>query len=131
MRSHRSLYYTIIRVMLWAFPYLLWQAFGHWSGFFVGVLVSVILTAMFNSLIHMSNRRNVSSTAHLSSLQNEEQQSQEEYRKKVESYQRGYQAEEPPYSAKQEVFQTELAQPEYEEMQVSYPQDTLPPIEQR
>ena len=50
MRHPISRNYWIIHVMLWSFPYLLWQAFGHWSGFLVGLIVSVILTAMFNSL---------------------------------------------------------------------------------
>jgi hypothetical protein len=36
--------------MFWAFPYLLWQAFGDWSGFLVGVIVAVILTWMLNDL---------------------------------------------------------------------------------
>ncbi len=131
MHSHRSLYYTIIRVMLWAFPYLLWQTFGHWSGFFVGVLVSVILTAMFNSLVHMSNRRNAPSVTQQLPVQKEERQSQEEYRQQVEPYERGYQAEERPYSTERQPYQESINRPQYEEVQVSYPEETLPPIEQR
>lgn len=50
MCHHLSRNYRIISVMFWSFPYLLWQAFGHWSGFIVGVIVAVILTAMLNGL---------------------------------------------------------------------------------
>ncbi|HZO71585.1 MAG TPA: hypothetical protein VFB60_05240 [Ktedonobacteraceae bacterium] len=55
MYHHHCRNYHIIRVMLWSFPYLLWQAFGHWSGFFVGVIVAVILTAMLDDLLCVSN----------------------------------------------------------------------------
>lgn len=41
----------MIRVMFPAFPYLFWQALAYWSGFFVGMIVAVVLTAMFNRLL--------------------------------------------------------------------------------
>ena len=55
MHQHLSRNYRIISVMLWSFPYLLWQAFNHWSGFLVGVLVSVILTMMLDDLFYLAN----------------------------------------------------------------------------
>ncbi|MBV9229682.1 MAG: hypothetical protein JOZ18_10250 [Chloroflexi bacterium] len=55
MRYHLSRNYRIISVMLWSFPYLLWQVFGHWSGFLVGVLVSLILTVMLDHLFYAAN----------------------------------------------------------------------------
>lgn len=55
MYHNHSRNYHIIRVMLWSFPYLLWQAFGHWSGFFVGVIVAVILTTMLDDLLCVGN----------------------------------------------------------------------------
>ena len=54
MYHHFNRNYRIISVMFWAFPYLLWQAFGHWSGFFIGVIVAIILTAMLNDLFYVS-----------------------------------------------------------------------------
>jgi hypothetical protein len=56
MCNHFSRNYRIIRVMFWSFPYLLWQAFGHWSGFFIGVIVAIILTSMFDDLIWKDNQ---------------------------------------------------------------------------
>ncbi len=49
--------FWIIRVMFWSFPYLLWQAFNHWSGFVVGVIIAIVLTTMLNSLfcVHSCN----------------------------------------------------------------------------
>ncbi len=55
MRHHFSRNYHIIRVMFWSFPYLLWQAFGHWSGFLAGVIVAVMLTAMLDDLFCVDN----------------------------------------------------------------------------
>ena len=51
MSHHLLRNYRIISVMFWAFPYLIWQAFGHWSGFVVGVIVAVFLTVMLNDLV--------------------------------------------------------------------------------
>ncbi|MEO7022263.1 MAG: hypothetical protein ABI234_19100, partial [Ktedonobacteraceae bacterium] len=61
MSHHPNRNYHIISVMFWAFPYLLWQAFGHISGFFVGVLLAVILTTMFNGLFRVGNWNTASS----------------------------------------------------------------------
>ena len=55
MRHHLSRNYRIISVMFWSFPYLLWQAFGHWSGFFIGVIVAIILTALLDDLFRGDN----------------------------------------------------------------------------
>jgi len=122
--------------MFWAFPYLLWQAFGHISGFFVGVLLALILTAMFNNLFNRSNWKSTSSSNQqpLQMLESQphfqetaEQQSQEEA---MRPYQSGYQAEVNPYYGEQNPYHAGQFQPQYEEMQVSYPQE-MPPIEQR
>ena len=53
--------YRIISVMFWAFPYLLWQAFGHWSGFVVGVIVAIMLTVMLNDLFNVGCSHTLSS----------------------------------------------------------------------
>ncbi len=131
MHHHLSRNYRIIRVMFWSFPYLLWQAFGHWSGFLIGVIVAVVLTAMFNGLFRVDNW-NIASSAGQQSLQRAKPQPryQEEYRKEVEPYQRGYQAEEEPYRAAPQLYQVGDLQPQYEEMQVLYPQEVMPPMEQ-
>ena len=63
MHHHLSRNYRIICVMLWSFPYLLWQAFGHWSGFVVGVLVAIILTTLLDDLFYVANWNTVSSQA--------------------------------------------------------------------
>lgn len=118
-RQHRLRNYRIIRVMLWAFPYLLWQAFGHWSGFFVGVIVAVGLTAMLTSLIHTSEG-NAHFAARQQAFQATEPQSQDQ---EAEVYQRGYRAETEPYRAKPRLHFTGEIQPQYEEMQVFYPQE--------
>ena len=55
MRYHLSRNYRIISVMLWSFPYLLWQVFGHWSGFVVGVLVAIILTTLLDDLFYVAS----------------------------------------------------------------------------
>ncbi|WP_201361545.1 hypothetical protein [Dictyobacter formicarum] len=55
MRHHPYRNYRIISVLFWSFPYLPWQAFGHWSGFIVGVIMAIILTTMLNNLFHTGN----------------------------------------------------------------------------
>lgn len=55
MFYHRLTKYRIVGVMLWSFPYLLWQAFGHWSGFLVGLILSIILTFMLRDLFYTEN----------------------------------------------------------------------------
>ena len=62
MRNHLIRNYRIMSVMFWSFPYLLWQAFGHWSGFLVGVIVAVILTTMLNDLFCGSYWNTISSS---------------------------------------------------------------------
>lgn len=119
MRHHLSRNYRIISVMSWSFPYLLWQVFGHWSGFLVGVLVAVILTTMLNDLFRVGNW-NTASSARRRSLQTAEPQPR---RQEAEAYQRGYQAEAEPH-----LYLAEALQPQYEEMQMLYPQ--MPPMEQ-
>lgn len=56
-QRHHSFNYRFISGMFWAFPYLLWQAFGNISGFFVGVMLALILTVMFQSFVHHSYRQ--------------------------------------------------------------------------
>ena len=131
MCHHLSRNYRIISVMFWSFPYLLWQAFGNWSGFVVGVIVAVILTAMFNGLFRGDNW-NTASSAGRQSLQKIEPQprSLAEDRKEVEPYQRGYRAEEQLYRTGPQLYQTEAIQPRHEEMLVPYPQEEMPSIEQ-
>jgi hypothetical protein len=135
-QRHRSINYRFVSVMFWAFPYLLWQTFGHISGLFVGVLLAVILTAMFNNLFRRSNWNSTSSSyqqplqmvepqPHFQEMA--EQISQEEA---LRPYQDGYQAEMNPYHEEQNPYQTGQFQPQYEEMQVPYPQE-MPPIEQQ
>src|SRR5215469_15519315 len=89
----RSLHYRIIRVLFWAFPYLLWQAFGHWSGFLVGVITAVMLTAMFNGLFRVGGW-NTGSSAGRRSFQIAEPQPRGQ---EAEPYQRGYRAEAEPH----------------------------------
>ena len=124
-RQHRLRNYRIIRVMLWAFPYLLWQAFGHWSGFFVGVIVAVVLTAMLTSLIHTSEE-NANFATRQQAFQATEPQPQYQ---EAEVYQHGYRAETEPYRAEPCLYLTGKLQPQYEEMQVFYPQEIMPPME--
>ena len=134
-QRHRSINYRFISVMFWAFPYLLWQAFGHISGFFMGVVLAIVLTTMFNSLFRRGSWNSTAASqqslpvieSQSRSQQMAEQHSQEEaYR----PYQSGYQAEIEPYRGEQTPYQGEQFQPQYEEMQVPYPQE-LPPIEQQ
>lgn len=118
MHRHFSRNYRIISVMFWSFPYLLWQAFGNWSGFLVGVIVAVVLTAMFNGLFQANRGQMVASVRQPSAQQKEAE---------TETYQRGYRAEE--YVSREESprYQTEAFQSQIEEMQVSYPE--MPPME--
>ncbi|HEU0001425.1 MAG TPA: hypothetical protein VFQ36_11025 [Ktedonobacteraceae bacterium] len=126
MHSCRYRNYRFISVMFWAFPYLLWQTFGHISGFFVGLLLAVILTAMFNNLSRQNNwNRNQQPVRTIES----QPLHQEEYQWDAEPYQRGYRAEPEPYRAEQQPYQTGEQQTQHEEMQVEYPE--MPPMEQR
>lgn len=127
MRRHFSRNYRIISVMFWAFPYLLWQAFGNWSGFVVGVIVPVALTAMFNSLFRTVNWHTAASEKQQSSQEAEAQARSDE---NVEPYQRGYRGEEMPYHAETQA-DAETLQTRYEEMQVPYPEEVMPPMEQK
>lgn len=123
MFHHRSRNYRIVHVMLWSFPYLLWRAFDHWSGFFVGVLVSLMLTAILNSLFS-ERRGKMASFISQQSLQIEPlPRDQEEG-----AYQHGYRAETELSRARQQIHLMEELQPQYEEMQVLYPQEAMPPM---
>lgn len=115
MCHHHSRNYRIIRVMFWAFPYLLWQAFGHWSGFVVGVIVAVMLTTMFNNLFYAGSAAHQQAAEPQPRLQ------------EMEEYQRGYRAEARPDYAEPDLYPAREPQPQYEEMQVSYPE--MPPVE--
>lgn len=133
-QRHRSTNYRFISVMFWAFPYLLWQAFGNISGFFAGVVLAVVLTTMFNNLFRRGNWNSTANQQSLSTIEarpreqrRAEQRTQEEvYR----PYLSGYQARVEPHRGEQTPYQAEQFQPQYEEMQVSYPEE-MPPIEQR
>jgi len=116
--------YRIISIMFWAFPYLLWQAFGHISGFFVGLALAVTLTLMFNSLLRADHRQASSSPDQSSSQASGLRQWE---KSEIEPYQRGYQAQ--LYRTEQPVYQAEESPSQYEEMQVPYPQE-MPPMEQ-
>jgi hypothetical protein len=126
-RRHSLKSYRIISIMFWAFPYLLWQTFGHWSGFVVGLIIAVVLTAMFNGLIN-ANVQGATSTAKSHASQAAEPQSQEQ---EEGAYQRGYRAKVEPYRAESASYSMGELQPQYEEMQLSYPQETMPPMEQK
>lgn len=98
MHHHHYRNFRIISVMFWSFPYLLWQTFGSISGFFVGVLLAVILTQMFNDLFRQGNWNTAPYTCY-SPLQKAEPQlrHQEAYRKESEPYQDSYRAEMEPH----------------------------------
>jgi hypothetical protein len=135
MYGHRRrfLNYRLIGLMFWAFPYLLWQTFGHISGLFVGVVLAVILTMMFQTFVRRGSWNGASSNqqfVQMSELQSHnqvlaDQPSQEEI---LRPYQSGYQAELGP-SREEQTYQVGPSQAQYDEMQVQYPQE-MPPIEQ-
>lgn len=123
----RNRNFRFISIMFWAFPYLLLQAFGHWSGFFVGLLLAVILTAMMNNLFRQSNW-NMNQQQPVQ-IHEQPQPYQQEYRwGDMEPYQRGYRAEMQQPREEQQPHQTSEPQTPYEEMQVEYPE--MPPMEQ-
>ncbi len=128
-RLHLSRNYRIISIMFWSFPYLLWQAFGHWSGFVVGVLVALILTVLLNSLIQAPNEQRAAlADAQAHQFTESPQPAQPE----MEAYQRGYRAEAGEiYHMEPQTYLEGALQPQYEEMQVPYPQDVMPPMEQK
>jgi hypothetical protein len=123
MRHHLSTNYHIIRLMFWSFPYLLWQAFGHWSGFLVGVLMAVMLTAMLNDLFCIDSLDTASSFRRRSLQTIEHQPRCQE----AETYQCGCQAEAEPYRASTHPYQVREFQHQYEEIQMLYPQEEMPP----
>jgi hypothetical protein len=122
---HRSHYrnFRLIGVMFWAFPYLLWQTFGHISGLFVGILLAVFLTMMMNNLFRQNNANIIQQPIPTTEPQ---QLYPQEYQWNAEPYQSGYRAE--PYHEKQQPNQPEKQQPPYDEIQVQYPE--IPPMEQ-
>lgn len=129
---HRCYYknYRFIGVMFWAFPYLLWQTFGHISGFFVGALVAVTLTIMLNSMIRGTGRQPLRASQQQPLLTMTEQQPhQASPYQQPEPYQRGYRAEPEPYRGTQQPYRAEELQPQYEDMLVQYPQE-MPPMQQ-
>jgi hypothetical protein len=124
-RRYRN--FRFIGVMFWAFPYLLWQAFGHWSGFFVGLLLAVILTAMLSNLFRQGNW---SMNQQPVQINEQPQPYQQEYQwGNMQPYQRGYRAEPQPPREDQQPHQVNEPQAPYEEMQVEYPE--MPPMEQQ
>ena len=126
MHRHHYRNFRFIGVMFWAFPYLLWQSFGHISGFFVGLLLAIILTAMFNNLFRQNNWNTNRQPVRINEPQ---RQYQEEYHEEAGPYQRGYRAEPEPYRRIEQPSQTSEQQTPYEEMQVEYPE--MPPMEQQ
>ena len=78
MRHHLTRNYLIISVMFWSFPYLFWQAFGHWSGFFIGMIISVILTEMLKDFYHVEKSNTDCSMRHQSLQTSEPQQQHQE-----------------------------------------------------
>lgn len=118
--------YRFISVMFWAFPYLLWQAFGNASGFVVGVILAVVLTSMLNGLFRSGNGN--TTVYRVQQPVQAAEPHRNEYQ--MEPYERGYQAQTEPYRGDQQPYQAQEMQPQYEEMQVQYPQE-MPPMEQR
>lgn len=123
-RHYRN--FRFIGIMFWAFPYLLWQAFGHFSGFFVGLLLAVILTMMLNNLFRQSNWNTSQQPVQ---IETRPQRYQQAYQWDAEPYQRGYRAEIQPPREEQQPHQMSEQQTPYEEMQVEYPE--MPPMEQQ
>lgn len=123
--QHRTKSYIFIVVMFSAFPYLLWQAFGNGIGFLVGVLLTFILVRMMGNLFRQNGR---SAAVSIDQRSSQRPLVQEEERAR-EPYQQGYRAQ--PYRAEQPQSQTWESQSQYEEMQVPYPQQELPPMEQQ
>ncbi len=99
-RHYRN--FRFIGVMFWAFPYLLWQSFGHFSGFFVGLLLAVILTFMLNNLFR---QRNWNMTRQPVQIDAQQQQYQQEYQWEAEPYQYGYRAQPMPDREEQQPHQ--------------------------
>ena len=114
MYHHLFRNYRIISVMFWAFPYLLWQASGHWSGFVVGVIVAIILTVMLNDLFYTGCSHSASSVGRRS-FQRTKSQPRDE-------------SEEQYCMAGDLSYAGELRS-QHEEMQVVYPQEQMPPKE--
>ena len=124
MYRHRYRNFRFIGIMFWAFPYLLYQAFGHFSGFFVGLLLAVILTLMLNNLFRQSNWNMSRQPVQINE---QPQRYQQQYLWDAEPYQRGYRAQPMPTREEQQPHQTNEPTP-YEERQVDYPE--MPPMEQ-
>lgn len=124
---HRSVNYRLIGVMFWAFPYLLWQAFGNPGGFVIGVVLALMLTAMLNSLF-TREKQHVTSPI-VRQVAHEQDLHTPSYEEEYQPYQAGYRAETSIYRAEVPDYHAEPLQAQYEEMQISYPQE-LPPMEQ-
>src|ERR1700694_2907554 len=97
MHRHHYRNFRLIGVMFWAFPYLLWQTFGHISGLFVGILLAVFLTMMLNNLFRQNNANIIQ---HPTPPPDPQHRSPQEDKGNGEPYQSGYRAE--PYHEKQQ-----------------------------
>ena len=126
MYRHRYRNFRFIGIMFWAFPYLLWQTFGHISGFFVGLLLAVILTAMLNNLFR---QRNWNMSQQPIRIDEQPQRYQQEQQWDAQPYQYGYRPQTEPRREEQQPHQASELQTPYEEMQVEYPE--MPPMEQQ
>lgn len=124
---HYSRKFRVIGIMFWAFPYLLWQAFGHISGFFVGVALAVILTWMLYGLFRQES--DIAPYARPQPLRAVEWAPKEQ-REEAKLYQRGYRGSMEVDHGEQQSYQAKKLQPQYEEMQVLYPQE-IPPLRSR
>ena len=122
-RRYRN--FRFIGVMFWAVPYLLGQTFGHISGFFVGLLLAIILTAMCNNLFRQSNWN---ASQQPIRINEQPQRYQQDDQWDEQPYQYGYRAQTIP-DREEQPHQVNEVQTPYEEMQVDYPE--MPPMEQQ
>ncbi len=112
MHHHLFRNYRIISVMFWAFPYLLWQAFGHWSGFAIGVIVAIVLTMMLNDLFYAGCSHTLSATS-WRPFQRAKNQPRDE--------------NEEQYCTEGHLYCTGEHQPQHEEIKKLYPRAEMPP----
>ncbi|HET8846492.1 MAG TPA: hypothetical protein VFN35_33825 [Ktedonobacteraceae bacterium] len=137
MRRHPYRNLRIIWIMLWAFPYLIWQGFGHFHGFFIWLLLALALLVILRSLFRTNNHQTIPALSQQPQTTIGEQQyysSLEKDQWEALPYQRGYRADTEFDRASASPYQRGEHQPQYEDMLVQYPQEMpsqeMPPMEQ-
>ena len=110
-------------------PFFFILFFTHsWVGFMISIVILVLLYIMMQAFFAASAGIGNQYAAPMANQQ--PQPHEEPYQQPYQSYQQGYQPVPVTYQEGEQQSQYLRPQPEYEQPQVSYPEEELPPMEQ-